>query len=71
MDLEIRTGLLESRKLNTLMEITIPRDMLLLEQGAGTVVVLPQLPRPLPLLSDPGGAGQMLCWQPSVIVSDL
>lgn len=38
MDLEIRTGLLESRKLNTLIEITIPRDIPLLGSvgvGAG------------------------------------
>ena len=35
MDLEIRTGLLESRKLDTLIEITIPRDILLLGWGEG------------------------------------
>lgn len=35
MDLEIRTGLLESRKLNTWIEITIPRDTLLLGWGVG------------------------------------
>lgn len=52
MDLEIRTGLLESRKLNTLIEITIPRDILLLGLvmgvgGHGQWWLFPNLPTPL------------------------
>lgn len=51
MDLEIRTGLLESWKLNTLIEVTVPRDTLLLGWGGeggrcGHWRFFPDLPTP-------------------------
>lgn len=63
MDLEIRTGLLESRKLDTLIEITIPRAILLLGWGEGRGQWWFFAPAVLPTPSSPctpvlGGAGK-------------
>lgn len=62
MDLEIRTGLLESRKLNTLIGITSSQDTLLFGWGEGvwTMAVLspPSSPLICPLHASPWGCGQ-------------
>lgn len=71
MDLEIRTGLLESGKLNTLIEITVPRDVLLFWWGEGAVLVLPRLPIPsAPAHQSLGGVGSALP-QPSAVLDYL
>lgn len=66
MDLEIRTGLLESRKLNTVIEITIPRDVLLLGCGCGQRWFFPDLPLLVPPAQQPWGCGHVLCRSPQL-----
>jgi len=63
VDLEIRTGLLESRKLNTLIGITIPRDTLLFRWGEGVWTAAVLSPTIVPTLLPPasqslGGVGR-------------
>ena len=67
MDLEIRTGLSESRKLSTSMGITIPRDTLLfgrrrgVDSGGSYPHRRPHSSCPCMLVLGGGGCGQMLC----------